>query len=222
MLDVEARASLHAALGEPARLAIVDDLLVSDRSPVELGRRLGMRSNLLARHLDVLEHVGLIMRSPSHRDGRRKYVRLVLPVLATVQLVKLPRPDRVLFVCTRNTARSPLAAGLWQQRTGGTAASAGLDPADRVHPGAVAAARRVGVDLTPVTPRHLDTVDDVSGAVQVITVCDSVHEAVDAAASWWHWSIADPVELGTRAAFDEAVAALLARIEPFTTGVVEP
>ena len=46
--DLAARAALHAALSEPARLAIVDELAVSDRSPKELGARLGIPSNLLA------------------------------------------------------------------------------------------------------------------------------------------------------------------------------
>ena len=54
-LDVAHRAALHAALGEPLRLAIVDDLAVSDRSPGELGERHGLSANLLAHHLDVLE-----------------------------------------------------------------------------------------------------------------------------------------------------------------------
>jgi hypothetical protein len=47
---LEMRAARHAALGDPARLAIVDELSVSDRAPVELRRRLDMESNLLAHH----------------------------------------------------------------------------------------------------------------------------------------------------------------------------
>ena len=45
---------MHAALGDSHRLAIVDDLIVSDRSPRELSARLGIASNLLAHHLEVL------------------------------------------------------------------------------------------------------------------------------------------------------------------------
>jgi ArsR family transcriptional regulator, arsenate/arsenite/antimonite-responsive transcriptional repressor / arsenate reductase (thioredoxin) len=51
-----ARAAVHAALGEPARLAIVEELATSDRSPKELADRLAIPSNLLAHHLEVLEH----------------------------------------------------------------------------------------------------------------------------------------------------------------------
>ena len=37
------------------RLGIVDELASSDRAPIELRRRFGLPSNLLAHHLDVLE-----------------------------------------------------------------------------------------------------------------------------------------------------------------------
>ncbi|MCB1262135.1 MAG: winged helix-turn-helix transcriptional regulator, partial [Acidimicrobiales bacterium] len=73
---VHERAARHAALGDPVRLAIVDELSTSDRAPVELRRRLDLASNLLAHHLDVLEAVGLIERSRSSGDGRRRYVHL--------------------------------------------------------------------------------------------------------------------------------------------------
>lgn len=215
--SLEDRARLHAALGERARLAIVDDLLTSDRSPAELGERLGMRSNLLARHLDVLEQVGLIRRWSSTGDGRRKYVRLDVARLARVQPIEVTTPSRVLFVCTQNTARSPMAAALWRYTTGGEASSAGLRPAVGVHAGAVAAARRRGVDLGGVAPRALEQVNDLTPTTQVITVCDSVHEELDPPASWWHWSIPDPVATGTRQAFDDAVAQLVERMAPFRT-----
>ena len=70
------RAAVHAALGEPARLAIVDELAASDRSPSELGQRLGMASNLVAHHLEVLEAVGLIVR---FAVGRRRATPLRPP-----------------------------------------------------------------------------------------------------------------------------------------------
>ena len=51
-------------------------LASSDRSPVELRRLIGIESNLLAHHLDVLEQAGLISRTRSSGDGRRRYVHL--------------------------------------------------------------------------------------------------------------------------------------------------
>ena len=42
---LERRARVHAALGEPARLAIVDRLVPGDASPGELGQELGIRAD---------------------------------------------------------------------------------------------------------------------------------------------------------------------------------
>ena len=206
--ELKARAAVHAALGEPARLALVDDLLCSDRSPKELSQRHGLSSNLLAHHLDVVEAAGLIERFVSAGDRRRKYVRLVRSALPTWGAPLLSaRP--VLFLCTHNSARSQLASALWAARVGGIADSAGTHPAPRVHRGAVAAARRAGLQLGDALPKM---VGRIASTTQVITVCDRAHEELTPAAGWWHWSIPDPVELGTPAAFDAALADLDARI----------
>ena len=52
-LDLTRRAALHAALGDPTRLAIVQDLAASDRAPKDLGERHGVPTNLLAHHLEI-------------------------------------------------------------------------------------------------------------------------------------------------------------------------
>ena len=214
------RASIHSALGEPARLSIVDELVVTDRSPKELGDRLGMPTNLLTHHLDVLESVGLVVRFTSSGDRRRKYVRLVRDPLGSLRpivsplsgspLSGSPNPRRALFVCTHNSARSQLAAALWTARTGQPADSAGTHPADRVHRGAVAAGRRAGLDLSAARPKVLERID---ASHQVVTVCDRAHEELEPAPDWWHWSIPDPVEVATPSAFDDVVADLGARID---------
>jgi ArsR family transcriptional regulator, arsenate/arsenite/antimonite-responsive transcriptional repressor / arsenate reductase (thioredoxin) len=215
--EIERRAALHAALGEPVRLAMVDDLAVTDRSPKELAERFGLPTNLLAHHLDVLEAVGLIERFVSSGDRRRRYVRLVRAPLAELRFHGEPPPGRVLFVCSLNSARSQLAAALWTDRVGEPASSAGTHPAACVHPGAVAAATRAGVDLGSARPRLLDGEPDVD---LVVTVCDRAHEElaprftppVDREPAWWHWSLPDPVESGTDEAFDAVVAELDDRI----------
>ena len=125
------RAARHAALGDATRLAIVDELVCSDRSPFELRARLGLESNLLAHHLDVLEGVGLIARTRSSGDGRRRYVRLRAEALDGLVPAGPLGPEPALFVCTHNSARSQLAAGLWEQLTSMTAQSAGTHPAAR-------------------------------------------------------------------------------------------
>jgi protein-tyrosine-phosphatase len=122
----------------------------------------------------------------------------------------------MLFVCTGNSARSQLAAALWTARTGQPSSSAGTHPARCVHPGAVAAARRAGLDLGSAVPRSLL---DADRDAQMVTVCDRAHEELVPPPTAWHWSIADPVAAGTDAAFDATVRALddhIARLQPTT------
>ncbi len=217
--DLATRAAMHAALGEPARLAIVDDLAASDRAPKELGERLGIPSNLLAHHLDVLEQVGLIVRCASAGDGRRKYVRLVREPLAALGIGgPAPRGD-MLFLCSHNSARSQLAAALWTARTGRPAQSAGTHPAPKVHRGAVAAARRAGLRLDDATPRLIGAIPPDT---QVVTVCDRAHEELHPAPTWWHWSIPDPVEAGTAAAFDAVLHDFDVRFDSLLNDPLEP
>ena len=211
--ELAGRAARHAALGDPARLAIVDELSVSDRAPLDLRRLLDMESNLLAHHLDVLERVGLIERSRSSGDGRRRYVHLLRGALDGLAPRHALPAGGALFVCAANSARSQLAAALWQEATGERALSAGTHPANRVHRGAVAAARRAGLDLSSAAPRNLD--DVAVFPPLVVTVCDRAHEELDPDDSWLHWSIPDPVPVGTKTAFDAALAELRDRIRTF-------
>jgi protein-tyrosine-phosphatase/DNA-binding transcriptional ArsR family regulator len=208
--DLHERATRHAALGDPMRLAIVDELAASDRAPVELRRLIGIESNLLAHHLDVLEEVGMINRSRSSGDGRRRYVHLLCDSFSGLVPGRRLAPSRAMFVCTRNSARSQLAAALWQEMTRSPAVSAGTHPAAHVHPGAIAAAARVGLDLTNATPRTLAAVRRVPDLV--VTVCDQAHEELEPNDSWLHWSIPDPVATGSRKAFDATVTELRVRI----------
>jgi DNA-binding MarR family transcriptional regulator len=117
--------AIHAALGDPVRLALVDDLACCDRSPSELSERHHLATNLLAHHLDVLELAGLVERGPSAGDGRRRYVRLVPSALDALGTAVTEPPARILFLCSHNSARSQLAAALWISRTGLPDGSAG-------------------------------------------------------------------------------------------------
>jgi protein-tyrosine-phosphatase/DNA-binding transcriptional ArsR family regulator len=210
------RAAVHAALGDPGRLAIVDALTWGEASPGELGQRLGMGTNLLAHHLRALQDVGLIRRHRSEGDRRRSYVTLIRdlsdelhPIAASV------RAGRVVFVCTQNSARSQLAASLWNDTSPVPATSAGTHPAAEVHPGAVAVARRRHLSLLAAPPRHVD--DVLTDQDLVVTVCDNAHEElatrpVRTGHDGVHWSIPDPVQAGEAAAFDRVVDELTARI----------
>ena len=203
---------MHAALGDPARLAIVDMLLLGDASPGEVGQALTMPTNLIAHHLKVLRDTGLIVRSQSEGDRRRTYVRLVPETLAALSPPPLRPVQRVVFVCTHNSARSQLATALWARRSRVPATSAGTQPADRVHPRAVRVARRHGLSIDPKRTAHVD--DVIHDADLVVAVCDNAHEHLPAGTRpALHWSVPDPAPADTDAAFEAAYAEIAARIE---------
>ncbi|GAA1878074.1 helix-turn-helix domain-containing protein [Asanoa iriomotensis] len=200
---------MHAALGEPARLAIVDRLAISDASPGELGQLLGQPTNLVAHHLRVLEAAGLTARSRSEGDRRRSYLRLVPEALSGLLRPAFSVPPRVVFVCTHNSARSQLAAALLGSRTSVPTASAGTEPADAVHSRAVAVARRHGLDLSRARPARVDEV--VEAADLVISVCDNAHEHLPI--SRLHWSVPDPARHDTDEAFERAYDDIAGRVD---------
>lgn len=212
--DLEARAALHRALADPHRLAIVDALRSTDRTPGELAAATGLTMNLLAFHLGVLEGAGLVLRSRSAGDRRRRYVSLRPEGLGDLLAAPPLAPaHRVLFVCTHNAARSPIAAALWQGRTGFVGESAGSAPARSVHPLAVAVAGSRGVDLSMVRPRGLESIADAPDLV--VSVCDRARESATPFPQrpQLHWSIPDPVAEGTPAAFARAYDQVAERIE---------
>jgi len=210
--SLRARARVHAALGDPARLAIVDALTLGDASPGEIGHDLGMPTNLVAHHVKVLDDAGLIVRIRSEGDRRRTYLRLEPQALASLTPPPLEGAERVVFVCTHNSARSQLAAALWRDRIGGPVASAGTRPAPRVHPRAVKVAHRHGLDLdATATARVADVVHDGD---LVIAVCDNAHEDLSGPARpRLHWSVPDPVRVDTDEAFEDAYTDLAGRID---------
>jgi ArsR family transcriptional regulator, arsenate/arsenite/antimonite-responsive transcriptional repressor / arsenate reductase (thioredoxin) len=209
--DLVRRAAVHRALGDERRLAIVDALRLSDRTPGELAALAGIGSNLVAFHLDVLEEVGLIERTPSEGDARRRYVRLRLAAVSELGPPPALVADEVLFVCTHNAARSQLAAALWERRTGRPAGSAGQRPAVAVHPLAVATAERHGIDLSAARPHGYDAI--TSAPDLVVSVCDRAREAgLPFDVPTLHWSVPDPIEGGPRE-FEAAYGQLATRIE---------
>jgi ArsR family transcriptional regulator, arsenate/arsenite/antimonite-responsive transcriptional repressor / arsenate reductase (thioredoxin) len=221
----EHRAARFRALGDARRLAIVDALRWSDRTPSELSVMTDLPSNLLAFHLEALEEVGLVRRTPSEGDARRRYVRLVTPWPVELGADPVPDPasgaadgvpavgtvDEVLFVCRRNASRSQLAAALWTARTGRRGVSAGSDPADVVDPVTVEVAAAHGLDLSRASPRGYD---QVSGRPDlVVSVCDRAGEgAPPFAVPRLHWSVPDPAP-GDRAAVETVHADLAGRVD---------
>lgn len=207
--DLERRAAVHAALADPARLAITDTLGEGDASPSELAGMLAMPSNLLAHHLRVLEEAGLVTRHRSEGDKRRTYLRLVPGTVNTLTRPAARTARRVLFVCTANSARSHLAAALWRQASKVPAASAGTHPAEAIDPGAIDAAGRHRLPLPRLRPRHITEVRHDGDLI--VTVCDLAHEELGELAAV-HWSVPDPVPVGDPDSFDATLAELDRRV----------
>jgi len=207
--ELERRAALHAALADPARLAITDALADGDASPSELSAMLAMPSNLLAHHLRVLEGAGMVSRRRSEGDRRRSYFRLVPGSLDRLAGPLARSARRVLFVCTANSARSHLAAALWRRASKVPAASAGTRPAAAIDPGAIDAAARRQLPLPRLRPRPVGDVRHDGDLV--VTVCDLAHEELGALAAV-HWSVPDPVPAGDQESFDAALDELDRRV----------
>jgi protein-tyrosine-phosphatase/DNA-binding transcriptional ArsR family regulator len=215
--DLDGRAAVFAALGEPVRLALVDRLVTGDASPGELAADVGLGSNLLAHHLRVLEDASIIRRVRSEGDRRRSYVQLRLdqPTVWAAAISgrmpnNLPTGPRVVFVCTANSARSQLAAAIWNHLSNTPATSAGTHPGPRIHPRAVAVAQRHGLRIERDHPQPLDHVlqdDDL-----IVAVCDNAHEELSHSLPRLHWSIPDPVRRGTTTAFEDAYAEISRRV----------
>lgn len=211
--SIEERARVLHALGDPIRLRVVDRLRLQDVPPETLASELGVAGNLLAHHLKVLDVAGVIERQRSQHDRRRVYVHLVEEAIEDLL------PDdagltvpRVVFVCTHNSARSVLAEALWRRASDVPTASAGTEPAARVHPRARAAARAAGLDLAAARPQLIDDVlrsDDL-----LVSVCDSVNEELGPRPNpRLHWSVPDPSRVDTPRAFAAAVGQLRERVD---------
>jgi protein-tyrosine-phosphatase len=190
---------------------MVDALALGDLTPGELGRAAGIPSNLLSHHLRILEAAGVAETRRSSGDGRRRYVVLRPDRLGALAPLPLLPVASVLFVCTHNSARSQVAAALWRALTGEPAESAGSEPAPRVHPQAVQAARRAGIDLVGAVPKGYGAV--TAGPDLVVSVCDRAREnGVPFDAPSLHWSVPDPADAGRMGAFTAAVDEIRGRV----------
>jgi ArsR family transcriptional regulator, arsenate/arsenite/antimonite-responsive transcriptional repressor / arsenate reductase (thioredoxin) len=208
--DAVTRASIYAALADAARLAIVDRLSLGDASPSELQGLLSMPSNLIAHHLNILQRANVIRRVRSEGDRRRMYVSLKTEALESILPSPVRRAERVVFVCTQNSARSQLAAAIWHRHSKLPSTSAGTHPVSEIHPGALAAARRHQLPIQARTPSHLNNV--LAPGDLVVVVCDRAHEELAGDLSRIHWSIPDPVRTSKPEAFDRTIDVLTKRI----------
>lgn len=199
----------------PVRWQLLTELAGSDLRVRELVASVGQPQNLVSYHLRLLRDSGLVTARRSSADARDSYHHLDLDRCAhalsatgaALHPALLPSPpvagvasgDRVsvLFACTGNSARSPIAEALLRHRSpGGVAAtSAGSHPKAQLHPAAVQVLREhYGIDVAAQRPRHLDTFTG-RRFDHVVTLCDKVREVCPEfgdRARRIHWSIPDP------------------------------
>ena len=103
--------------------------------------------------------------------------------------------QRVIFVCTHNSARSQMAEGMLRAWGGGRfeVHSAGTE-ATRVRPEAIAAMAEIGIDIGAQTSKTLEPYLGESFG-WLITVCDQAKETcptIPGVRQQAHWSIDDP------------------------------
>lgn len=202
-------------LADPVRWRLMRELASGDRRVRELVTAAGQPQNLVSYHLRQLRAGGLVTARRSSFDGRDTYYSMDLDrcaqALAAASsalhpglafLPAAPKREaasarrRVLFVCTGNSSRSPMAEALLRHRAGARAeaASAGIRPRP-LHPDAAAVMRdRYGIDIAGHRPVYVEAVAR-ERFDYVISLCDKAREACPefpSRPSLIHWSLPDP------------------------------
>jgi protein-tyrosine-phosphatase/DNA-binding transcriptional ArsR family regulator len=236
----------------PLRWQLLRELARSDRAVSELTALVDEPQNLVSYHLRKLREGGLVFARRSTADGRDTYyaidlvscslelrdaggglhpaLRLEPVTLSDLTARRAPRKQRVLFLCTGNSARSQIAEALIVHKSGGAvdAVSAGSHP-KVLHPNAVRVMKRRGIDISGNRTKHLhEFVNEPFD--RVITLCDRVREVCPDFPSHpqlVHWSIPDPAREGTNnrtsyPAFERTAAELETRIEYLLALMFEP
>jgi protein-tyrosine-phosphatase/DNA-binding transcriptional ArsR family regulator len=212
----------------PLRWLLLTTLADGDLRVRELVAELNQPQNLLSYHLRHLRDAGLVTATRSSYDGRDSYYHLDLdrcaeglaqtaaslhPVLAPAAAQATPaplastgrpssRPGAVLFLCTGNSARSPIAEALMRHHGADsvTVTSAGTHPRPCLHPHTVRVLHdHFGISVAGQQPRHVDTLVG-RRFNRVVTLCDKAREACPEFAHHprrVHWSIPDPATGGT-------------------------
>jgi protein-tyrosine-phosphatase/DNA-binding transcriptional ArsR family regulator len=229
-------------VGDPQRWQLLIELGRSDRRVGELAELLGKAQNLVSYHLGELRTAGLVSARRSSADGRDAYYRLDptrcselftttaaalhpslrLSPVTTDGPISATRPkQRVLFLCTGNSARSQMAEALLKHRSDDAieARSAGSHPKP-LHPNAVQVMAERGIDISGRRAKHFDRFARTRFD-RVITLCDKVREICPqfpGAPVTAHWSMPDPAAASgsdedSYPAFARTAAEIEARVE---------
>ncbi len=198
------------------RWHLLSVLARSDYRVQELVQMIGQPPNLVSYHLRQLRDQHVVTERRSTADERAIYYSLDLETVSTLyraagealhpalrlfpdgsSLPPLAPRQRVLFLCTGNSARSQMAEALLRHlsREGLEVFSAGSAPT-QVHPFALHVLEASGIDTTGLHAKHFDTFAGQSFD-RVITVCDRVRETCPTFSNdpeRIHWSFADPAQ----------------------------
>jgi len=204
----------------------------------ELTGLVGEPHNLVSYHLGKLRDGGLVSARRSSADRRDAYYTIDLERVGELLSaaggalhpgLRLTPPDaravdtapvKMLFLCTGNSARSPMAEALARALSGGLveAQSAGSHPRP-LHPNALRVMREEhGLDLTGHASRQLETLLD-RRFDWVISLCDRVREVcpeLPGHPETIHWSVPNPAtghaDEATYPLFQQCAAELVTRI----------
>jgi protein-tyrosine-phosphatase/DNA-binding transcriptional ArsR family regulator len=244
-----------AALGQETRLDILRILAqrgAEGLPPGVIGERLKLPLPTLSFHLNDLKHSGLVV---SHRESKAVLYEVKVSTIDKVveylsencrgrmkaaNLAQRPKAKtlgrrmKILFLCTRNSARSIMAECAMNRLGEGRfqAFSAGSDPAANVHPATLRLLRELNFETRRLRSKSWDEFAAPQNAPLdfVFTLCDRA--AAEPCPAWpgqplrSHWGVKDPLifegsSSTTRKVFLETYAALEQRIKIFTSLPVE-
>jgi len=255
-MDLNTSALAFAALGQPTRLGMLRLLIAtgpSGLSVTDIGRRLGLAQSTTSFHLGVLEGAGLAQATRRGRsviyaarflalrelltfltdaccEGRPELCADLSAVLSqlAVETPTMSPAFNVLFLCTRNSARSIMAEAITNAVAGDRfhAYSAGSDPGGTPMPEVLDRLTNLGHDVSGLHSKSWELFlgPDAPRMDFVIALCDALAgqscpdfggTAVTAA-----WPLPDPAKFTGSAAekaalLNELYTSLRRRIEIF-------
>ncbi|MBL8708038.1 MAG: metalloregulator ArsR/SmtB family transcription factor [Rhodospirillaceae bacterium] len=257
-MEIEAAATAFNALGQATRLELLRALLAAGPTGLpagEIAERLGLPASTLSFHLRALEQAGLIAAARHGRSlvyaaaparlagllsflaetccgvdaGRQAELARFLDSLATETPAMQPDPFNVLFLCTRNSARSIMAEAILAKIGGNRfrAFSAGSAPAEEgPFPEVLAQLKALGHDVSALRSKSWDEfvkpgaprIDFVIALCDIVAgqVCPDFGTSVVTAA----WPLPDPAKFTGSAVeratlINEIYAGLRRRLEIF-------
>ena len=240
IMETESAAAAFAALGQPTRLALTRTLHGAgpDGLPAgEIAEALGVPPSTLSFHIRALEEPGLVTpqrqgRHVLYANAPATFAALMGFLGGSVAPIAAPsRALQVLFLCTRNSARSIMAEAILNRIGAGRfrAYSAGSEPApDGPLPEVLSQLQALGHDIAALRSKSWEEFagPDAPRFDFIIALCDTLEgqrcpdfgDTITSTA----WPLPDPAKFSGGGAeratlLNELYAALRRRLEIFTS-----